>query len=270
MQIYPFIHARTKVLDFRTGKFLFSPALFSENKEFNEKLLKVANISVQQLNRREFVRSVYSDREICVVGVTMRIEDLTAAISREVKYSHVDGDRVAYAFIGSAFYIKDSPQCFALSSKKVSEIYENFLAERWDELPGCDGAYDTRLIKTPMYLSDDDCITISDNDCYNKAFADAISGEAVLYVDEYKLRPKTNDPKTETKKGDKTRNKPDKTIIDALRRTNTSKERKSNINPDPNRADNALKKTKKSTIQAVLVTSIVIAGVVFLVFTIHK
>lgn len=272
--LYPFVHARTDKMDFRTGKLLFAPTFFQSNTDLKKNVLEVANKTVGELSKRSYIRSIFSDGSVCVIGVTATIPELSKQCGREVNFSYVDTarhQRVAYTYIGVAFHVCDRPDVFELSAEVAAELYEKYIALRWNEHGGEPDAYETRYIDDSF--SSEKMPRPKEDDAFDLAFKEAMSGKPTLYIEGMIVRQQEAEVKTtETdiyniksnepqRKEERKKEGTNQQLINMLNHANKQFEQETSHN----------KKRSNSSIgkKIVLVGTLVIAGIIFLIYAIQ-
>lgn len=145
LRAMPVLHARTYNIDFRTGKLLIEPEVFSPSDSAT-----IHNVAAESTRRRELAPScgryvVYGAGAYSIVGRTVRFSDLYSRCGKEPKYIRVDKEngRLAYGFVGLMIETRNQIEPFILSDELILEIYERCIKERWEETEEFKNAYDT-------------------------------------------------------------------------------------------------------------------------------
>lgn len=128
----PIIHARTRDVDFRAG-LLVKPEDFSDDRTRWARKYILDSTRFFELAGPEGRWAAFCDQKVAVAGVSIRIGQLYRLCGKEPKYDKVNGKRTNYAFIGIAVPKSEIGEAFQVTYPMLLDIFEKYMALRWEE-----------------------------------------------------------------------------------------------------------------------------------------
>lgn len=130
----PLIHARTKLVDFRSG-FLVKPENFSDSDVNWANALVLDSTRFFELGGEHGRRVVFSNGRFVVSGITILIQNLFQKCGRAPEYHRVDESqqRLAYGFIGIVLPVSAAQKPFDIPYEVFLNLYLQYVVPRWDE-----------------------------------------------------------------------------------------------------------------------------------------
>lgn len=146
VSVMPVLHARTFNVDFRTGKLLVEPEIFTDKD--SQQVYDIAIESTRQLEMApECGRYIIlGTGEYTVVGRTVRFIDLYKSCDRTPQYCNVDKEdgRPAYGFVGIMIPSGTVVTPFLMSDALILNVYEHCIKDRWNEKIDAQCAFNTK------------------------------------------------------------------------------------------------------------------------------
>lgn len=130
----PVIHARTRDNDFPSS-LLVIPEDFSPETASWARRYIVASTGWLELTTDAGRRVVFCDKERIVSGLSIRISNLCQLCGTDdSSYVNINVTRINYAFIGLVFSKAEAAEkCFDLPFSLFLNLYEQYIALRWEE-----------------------------------------------------------------------------------------------------------------------------------------
>lgn len=146
ISVMPVLHARTFNVDFRTGKLLVEPEIFT-----NTDSKQVYDIAIESTRQLEMAPEcgryiIWGTGKYTVVGRTVRFIDLYKSCDRTPQYCNVDKEdgRPAYGFVGIMIPSGVVADPFFISDALILDVYEHCIQNRWNEKIDDQYAFNTK------------------------------------------------------------------------------------------------------------------------------
>lgn len=131
MLIAPIIHARTKNNDFPSGLLVIPNDFSATDVSWARKYITQSTRYFEvagSLGRRV----IFSNQNVVVTGLSIRIRDLYILCGQQPKYDKVDGNRTNFAFIGLVIPKNEIADPFDIPYTVFLDQYEAYMQELWD------------------------------------------------------------------------------------------------------------------------------------------
>lgn len=140
----PIIHARTKYNDFPSG-LLVIPDDFTPRDTQWARTYITQSTRYLELMGTAGRRVVFSNADVVVSGLSIRIKDLYHLCGKSPQYGKVDGTRVNYAFIGLVIPKNQITTAFDIPYSVFLEQYETYMQMLWEMPPRENGITTTKV-----------------------------------------------------------------------------------------------------------------------------
>lgn len=131
MLIAPIIHARTKNNDFPSGLLVVPSDFTSADVSWARKYITQSTRYFEVVGNQGR-RVIFSNQNVVVTGLSIRILDLYILCGKQPQYDKVDGNRTNFAFIGLVIPKNEISAPFDVPYTVFLEQYETYMQKLWD------------------------------------------------------------------------------------------------------------------------------------------
>lgn len=189
----PIIHARTRDVDFRAG-LLVKPEDFSDERTRWARKYILDSTRFFELAGPEGRWAAFCDQKVAVAGVSIRIGQLYRLCGKEPKYDKVNGNRANYAFIGIVVPKSEIGEAFQITYPMLLDIYEKYMALRWEDGIGGSSLEAIRAGYEPMEVPEaEEVCQVQFSDLSQRQICDFSIGTAQSVVSRMLLEMKNHE-----------------------------------------------------------------------------